>query len=107
MTMKLFRLLAVAAVFAPPIASFAQSNSPVTRQSVREELVQLEQAGYNQASDQTQYPRNIEAAEARLHAQDQAVVNSSYGAVAAGTSDAGAPNAAKVSPGLGSLYAHR
>jgi hypothetical protein len=92
MTMKLFRLLAVAAVFATPIASFAQSNSPVTRQSVREELVQLEQAGYNQASDQTQYPRNIEAAEARLHA---------------GTSDAGAPNAAKVSPGLGSLYAHR
>jgi hypothetical protein len=90
MTMKIFQLLAVAAVLTAPIASFAQSNEPVTRESVRAELVELQKAGYNPASDQTQYPRNIEAAEARLHSQDR-LAQSSYGLPAAGRSEAGAP----------------
>jgi uncharacterized protein YgbK (DUF1537 family) len=90
MTMKLIQLLAVSAVLTAPIASFAQSNEPVTRESVRAELVELQKAGYNPASDQTQYPRNIEAVEARLHSQDR-LVQSSYGLPAASTSEAGAP----------------
>jgi hypothetical protein len=97
--MKLFRILAVAAVLATPFASFAQSNAPVTRASVRAELIQLQKAGYNPASDQTQYPSNIQAASARLHA------TGSYGSSSAGTSAAGAPDAVANIPGFGSVYA--
>jgi hypothetical protein len=104
MTMKLVRLFAVAAVIATPFASFAQSNVPATRESVRAELIALQKAGYNPAGDQAQYPRNIEAAEARLHPQDRAVV-SSYGAVAAGTSEAGAPKSEAAVLGFDSVYA--
>jgi hypothetical protein len=104
MTMKLVRLLAVAAVFATPLASFAHANSPVTRESVREELVQLRNAGYNPSTDQAQYPRNIEAAEARLHAQDRAEANA-YGAAAAGTSASGSQKTVASVPGLDSVYA--
>jgi hypothetical protein len=104
MTMKLIRLLAVTAIFATPFPSFAQSNSHVTRESVREELIELQKAGYNPASDEAQYPRNIEAVEALLHAQDHAAANS-YGPAAAGTSEAGAPKAGTSIPGFDSVYA--
>ena len=60
--MKLVQSLIVAALIAAPAVSFAQSNQPVTRAQVRAELIQLQQAGYNPASDNTQYPKNIEAA---------------------------------------------
>ncbi|SAL63820.1 DUF4148 domain-containing protein [Caballeronia humi] len=93
--MKLFRILTVAAVLATPFASFAQSNAPVTRESVRAELIQLQKAGYNPASDQTQYPSNIQAASARLYA------TGSYGPSTAGTSVAGAAGI----PGFDSVYA--
>jgi hypothetical protein len=98
--MKLFRILAVAAVLATPFASFAQSNAPVTRESVRAELIQLQKAGYNPASDQTQYPSNIQAASARLYATDRAATGS-YGPSTAGTSVAGAAGI----PGFDSVYA--
>ena len=102
--MKLVRLLAVIAILATPFASFAQSNSLVTRESVRAELVALQNAGYDPSSDQAQYPRNIEAAEARLHARDHIAANS-YGPSAAGISEAGAPKAGTSIPGLDSVYA--
>ena len=60
--MKLVQSIVVAALLAVPALSFAQSNQPLTRAQVRAELVQLQQAGYNPASDNTQYPVNIEAA---------------------------------------------
>jgi Domain of unknown function (DUF4148) len=103
MTMKLVQFLAVAAVLTAPVASFAQSNAPVTRASVREELIQLKKAGYDPAGDQTQYPRNIEAAEARLHAQNH-LEESSYGPSAAGTSEAGAPTRAASVAAFGPDY---
>jgi hypothetical protein len=43
----LIQTVALAAALVAPIASFAQSNGPVTRAQVRAELVQLEQAGYD------------------------------------------------------------
>jgi hypothetical protein len=89
--MKSIKLLAAALVLATPLVSFAQSNGPVTRESVRAELVQLEQAGYNPSGDQTQYPENIQAAEARLHAQDTAKASPSYGPAPDGTSQSGSP----------------
>jgi hypothetical protein len=84
--MKLIQSLVVAAVVAVPALSFAQTAQPLTRAQVRAELVQLEQAGYNPGSDYTQYPRNLQAAEARVNAQNEA-----YGAATNGSTAAGAP----------------
>jgi hypothetical protein len=102
--MKLVQSLVTAAVFAVPAASFAQSNQPITRAQVRAELIQLEKAGYNPASDQTQYPKNIEAAQARVNVEN-GVSGPSYGSSTNGTSNAGsrAPRAEEI--GLGPIYA--
>jgi hypothetical protein len=86
--MKLVQSLIVAAALSiPAVASFAQSNQPVTRAEVKAQLVQLEKAGYNPAGDQTQYPANIQAAQARVDAAGAA--DSGVGGVAAGSSEAG------------------
>jgi Domain of unknown function (DUF4148) len=82
---SLIKTIAVAAVLAVPALSFAQSSQPVTRAQVRAELVQLEKAGYSPSnSSDTQYPATIQAAEAKVHADDSAV-----GGVADGSSQAG------------------
>jgi hypothetical protein len=108
--MKLVQSLIVAAVVAVPALSFAQSSQPLTRAEVRQELIQLQQAGYNPASDETQYPKNIEQAEARLQAQKgtSAAAANAFGGVAAGTSSSGSHAAAPTEeiPGLGPIYAH-
>ena len=89
----LISAVVVAAALVAPVASFAQSNQPVTRAQVRAELVQLEKAGYNPLSDQATYPANIQAAQARVDAQSGSaqVANSGYGAPIAGSSQAGRP----------------
>jgi hypothetical protein len=83
----------VAAALAAPVASFAQSNQPVTRAQVRAELVQLEKAGYNPVGNQIDYPANLQAAQARVDAQNGTAqaANSGYGAPIAGSSQAGRP----------------
>ncbi|MBP0590918.1 DUF4148 domain-containing protein [Paraburkholderia sp. LEh10] len=66
---SLIKAVAVAAVLAVPVMSFAQSSQPVTRAQVRAELVQLEKTGYVPSnSNDTQYPANIQAAEAKVAA---------------------------------------
>jgi hypothetical protein len=105
--MKLVKSLIVAVAVAAPALSFAQSVQPVTRAEVRQELIQLQQAGYNPSADQTQYPNNILQAEARVSAQHSTAAMA-YGGSMAGTSSAGAPAHAQVNdvPGLGPIYAH-
>jgi hypothetical protein len=110
--MKLVQSLVVAAVVALPALSFAQSSQPVTRAEVRAELVALQKAGYNPSTDQTQYPENILAAEARLNAQKDAAA-SSYGPSTTGSSASGSSHAMHLSQaqsesdviGLGPIYA--
>ncbi|KQR81736.1 hypothetical protein ASG35_05450 [Burkholderia sp. Leaf177] len=86
--MKLVQSLVVAVALAvPAVASFAQSNQPVTRAEVKAQLVQLEKAGYNPTGDQTQYPSNIQAAESRVNNGN--VAASSFGGVAESTSASG------------------
>jgi hypothetical protein len=85
----LISAVVVATVLAAPVAAFAQSNQPVTRAQVRAELAQLEKAGYNPAADRYDYPVNIQAAEARVSAQNGAGKTSGYGAASAGSSQAG------------------
>jgi hypothetical protein len=86
--MKLVKSLIVAAVVAVPVLSFAQSNQPVTRAQVKAELAQLEKAGYNPGGDYNTYPQNLQAAEARVSAQ-----NGAYGSSANGSSASGAATA--------------
>jgi len=110
--MKLVQSLVVAALVAVPALSFAQSNHPLTRADVRAELVQLQKAGYNPASDNAQYPNNIEAAQMRIDAQNGSAA-AAYGGVAKGSSAAGGRASVTQTPGtqqniigLGPIYAH-
>ena len=73
-----------AAVLAAPTLSFAQvTNAPVTRAEVKADLVQVEQAGYNPARNDPNYPADIQAAEPRIHTSSTA--DTSYGGVPNGT----------------------
>ena len=86
--MKLFKsLIVVAALAIPAVSSFAQANQPVTRTEVKAQLVQLEKAGYNPGTDQTQYPTNIQAAEARVQVTNSA--DADLGGTSEGTSVSG------------------
>ncbi|MGF6485765.1 DUF4148 domain-containing protein [Paraburkholderia sp. JPY419] len=114
--MKLVQSLLVAALVAAPVVSFAQSQPQhaLTRAEVRAQVVQLQKAGYSPASDNAQYPLNIEAAEARVSASKDATA---YGGVENGSSASsshlpmkhaaahGANDGSNV-VGLGSIYAH-
>src|SRR5258707_15437884 len=83
----------VASALAAPVLSFAQeSNGPVTRAEVRADLVRLEQAGYRPGVNDVHYPADIQAAEARVQAQDGTTLNNTaVGGVSDGSSQAGAP----------------
>jgi hypothetical protein len=83
----------VAVVLAAPAVSFAQDASvPLTRAEVRADLVRVEQAGYRPSANDVYYPADIQAAEARLHAQDATAPGSTgVGGVSDGSSQAGAP----------------
>ncbi len=79
----LIPVIIVSAVFGVSVASFAQ-NQPMTRAQVRAELVQLEKAGYHpSAVNRSKYPSDIQAAEARVAAQNGAT---GYGPAVSGSS---------------------
>lgn len=82
---SVIQAVVVTATFAVSAAVFAQSNQPLTRAQVREQLVQVEQAGYNPSrSNPAEYPTNLQAAEARVASQ-----NSDVGGAVAGSSQQG------------------
>ena len=90
---SLFQTVVVAAALAAPVAAFAQSDQPVTRAEVRAQLVQAEQAGYYPGDgDQNAYPAQIQAADARIAAQNGAT---DVGGVANGSSDTAQPSVPK------------
>ncbi|MGF6770206.1 hypothetical protein P3T18_002685 [Paraburkholderia sp. GAS199] len=95
---SLIEAAVIAALITAPLAAFAQSSQPVTRAQVRAELVQLEKAGYNPAiANDTNYPGDLQAAEARVAAENAATRNSGYGSATDGTSQAGAKRSGAVS----------
>jgi Domain of unknown function (DUF4148) len=96
---SLIQAVVVATALAAPVAVFAQSNQPVTRAQVRSELVQLEKAGYRPGLASPYYPEDIQAAEARVAQQNDAV-----GGVAAGSSASGGARTVAPTPGPGSVY---
>jgi hypothetical protein len=77
--------LIIAAAIAFPIASHAQeATSTVTRAQVRAELVQLEKAGYTPGrANDPHYPDDIQAAEAKINAQQNTAnyADSGFGGV--------------------------
>ncbi|APA88656.1 DUF4148 domain-containing protein [Paraburkholderia sprentiae WSM5005] len=94
----------VANALAVPAVSFAQdSTAPLTRAEVRADLVQMEQAGYRPSLKDPHYPTDVQAAEARIHAQDATTSSSmAVGGVSMnGSSQSGAPSA---SAGTHSIY---
>ncbi|WP_027800607.1 DUF4148 domain-containing protein [Paraburkholderia dilworthii] len=87
---SLIEAAVIAALISAPLAAFAQSSQPVTRAQVRAELIQLEKAGYNPAtSNDYDYPANIQAAEARVAAQNGTAQASGYGSATNGSSQTG------------------
>jgi Domain of unknown function (DUF4148) len=106
-TKSLVSAVALASALAVPAVSFAQqSNGPVTRAQVRAELVQLEKAGWRPAmgmGNSPDYPAGIQAAEAKVAAQNGAA--SGYGGDAvAGSSEAGHPVVSMA--GSNAMYNH-
>ncbi|MDR6410233.1 DUF4148 domain-containing protein [Paraburkholderia terricola] len=100
---SLIQAVVIAAALAAPVASFAQSNQPVTRAQVRAELIQLEKAGYQPGRDDPHYPADIQAAQARVDAQNGTAqpAQSGYGGVGSGSSQVGRAAAAN---GQKSIY---
>lgn len=83
---SLIYAVSAAAVFAAPVIALAQSNGPVTREQVQDEIVQLEKAGFNPANANTvDFPTNVASGGAAT-GQD-----SGYGAASSGSSQVGRP----------------
>lgn len=92
------RAVAVAALIAMPVVAFAQtdtapSGDSLSRTQVKHDQLNVERAGYNNSiGDQTSYPREAQAAEARVGAQQvRSAESGSYGGVMPGSSASGAP----------------
>jgi hypothetical protein len=90
---KLLTAIAIAVTIVPSAAVFAQaSQQPVTREQVRAELAELERAGYNpSAGDDSHYPDQLLAAEAKV-AAEHAAAGTALGGVSQGTTEAGVTN---------------
>jgi hypothetical protein len=69
---SLMKAIVIVGAFASPVASFAQSNEPVTRAQVRAELVELEETGWRPTQGHTTYPADIQAAEAKVAEKSRA-----------------------------------
>ena len=79
--MKLVMRIVAAALIASPLAALAQEG--LTRDQVKQDLQQVEQAGYQPSARDAFYPNDIQAAEARVHS------GTAYGASPDGTSASG------------------
>ena len=89
---SLIKTVALAVALAAPLASFAQTEQPLTRAEVKAQLKQIEQAGYNPANAvDSNYPADIQAAEARVAAHSAMAQGDTagYGSTATGSSQTG------------------
>jgi Domain of unknown function (DUF4148) len=94
---SLINAVVTASVFAAPVVALAQSNGPLTREQVQNEIVQLEKAGFNPANANTvDFPTTIQAAGGRVAGQD-----SGYGPEMSGSTQAGRPIS---SPGVKPIF---
>jgi hypothetical protein len=82
-------LLAFSMIIIPLGASAQQRESALTREQVHEELVQLQQAGYNQFSRDASNTNDLDSVKARIQAQ-QTRGTLAHGDDQAATSERGA-----------------
>ncbi|BBA44648.1 MULTISPECIES: DUF4148 domain-containing protein [Burkholderia] len=67
---NLIRAVLLSCALSAPIVAFAQTTDhAVTRADVRADLVRVERAGYRPISNDPNYPEDIQAAEAKVAAQ--------------------------------------
>jgi Domain of unknown function (DUF4148) len=102
----LIKAAAVALALAAPALSFAQSdNQPLTRAQVRADLERAMKAGYN-PSDRMHYPENIQAAQARIAAENAQADTSGVGGAgnAAQSGHAAEGSASSYSPPIYKRY---
>ncbi|MFL9934147.1 DUF4148 domain-containing protein [Paraburkholderia sp. RL18-103-BIB-C] len=88
------KIFLCAVTLCAPAVTFAHSEDTITRAQVREELVQLERAGYHPATgEDPHYPDDIQAAEAKVAANASAAQTSqAVGGVPMGSHvEAGSP----------------
>jgi len=117
MNTKIIAAFVLATVVAAPAFADGDLNYPnlsvaaagqaggLTRAQVRAQLVQIEKAGYNPAGDNTEYPQNLQAAEARVAAQDDVASNNGGVINAASTSGALASARPAANDGMAPSYA--
>ena len=87
---SLIQSVVIAAALTGSVAVFAQSNAPVTRDQVKAELVQFEQAGgRTNLGNDPYYPQDAQATQARVVAQNGN--GQAFGGVQTGSSASGAP----------------
>jgi hypothetical protein len=80
----------LAAAMLLPVTVFAQqTNGPVTRAQVQDELRQLEAVGYRPSTHDGDYPQAIMKAEAKLASMHAA--NTAYGGVQSDHRESGSP----------------
>jgi Domain of unknown function (DUF4148) len=89
----------VAPVFAFAQTSAQANNGPLTRAEVRADLVRVEQAGYRPTLNDIHYPSDIQAAEAKAVASNDALARNSVGGANASGDAGGVQSAATVTPG--------
>ena len=87
----LTKAVLIACALSAPAFAFAQTaNAPVTRAQVQADLVLVELAGYRPAATDPYYPADLQAAVAKIAAQNQTPEAASLGGVTTGASQAGA-----------------
>jgi Domain of unknown function (DUF4148) len=91
--------LVLASALAAPAFAFAQNTQPLTRAEVKADLVRLEKAGYVPGADDVNYPADIQAAEARVAAEDAAKAAYGPSTTGAAASGHGSMDASSVYPG--------
>jgi hypothetical protein len=89
------QVVVLAALLLVPMISFAETTLALTRDQVRAELRQLEQAGYEPtASHDARYPADLQVAEAAVGRGDASVqipaADMNYGTSTGDSSEAGA-----------------
>jgi Domain of unknown function (DUF4148) len=85
----LIQAVAAATLLSASVFAFAQSNGPVTRADAKAELSKLEAVGYSPASDQRDYPANLQAAESKVAGQAASQKADGYGGGIAHSSQTG------------------
>ena len=101
----LIKAVLISCALSAPAFAFAQAtNAPLTRAEVKADLVRVEQAGYRPQAEDPNYPADIQAADAKIAAQDQTPGAASIGGVPMTGASQAAPPLAMNDPQ--SIYAH-